>query len=122
MALYDLTDSTIPLPSQLVVDSSLLLALRPGDDHPYAVAARDFITRLRRRIAAYQMVVWLTLPVLQECYHVILANGLRRLWAAMDPLTRPPNWLVLYKRQPELLRAAFPELVEGMVHFPTEIG
>lgn len=30
----------------------------------------------------------------------------------MDPLDRPPNWLVMYKRRPELLRAAFPEMVE----------
>jgi len=33
MALHDLTDPTAPLPSQLVLDSSLLLALRTGDDN-----------------------------------------------------------------------------------------
>jgi len=47
--------------------------------------------------------------VLQECYHVILANGLRRIWGAMDPVTRPPNWLKAYKDQPDLLRACIPE-------------
>jgi predicted nucleic acid-binding protein len=30
----------------------------------------------------------------------------------MDPVARPPNWLVMYKRQPELLRVGFPELAE----------
>lgn len=112
MALYDFTDPAIPLPSQIVVDSSLLLAIRSGDDNPYRLAVRSFVGRLRERIAAYQMVVWLPMPVLQECYHVILANSLRRTWAAMDPLDRPPSWLVMYKRQPEWLRVAFPELVE----------
>lgn len=56
------------------------------------------------------MVAWLLMPVLQECYHVILTNSLRRAWAAMDPVARPPNWLVMYKRQPELLKVGFPEL------------
>ena len=120
MALYDLADPAVPLPPQLVVDSSLLLALRPGDDNPHALAAQRFIRRLRQQIAAYQMVAWLLMPVLQECYHVILANSLRRTlrpgsgqaWAAMDPVARPPNWLVMYKRQPELLRVGFPELAE----------
>ncbi|MBM4465777.1 MAG: hypothetical protein FJ014_09540 [Chloroflexi bacterium] len=107
MALYDLADPAVPLPPQLVVDSSLLLALRPGDDNPHAFAAQRFIRRLRQQIAAYQMVAWLLMPVLQECYHVILANSLRRTlrpgsgqaWAAMDTVARPPNWLVMYKRQ-----------------------
>lgn len=112
MALYDLANPAIPLPSQMVVDSSLLLAIRPGDDNPYRSVVRNFVGHLRERIAAYQMVVWLPMPVLHECYHIILANSLRRIWAAMDPLDRPPNWLVMYKHRPELLRAAFPEMVE----------
>lgn len=112
MALCDIADPALPLPPQLVVDSSLLLALRPGDDNPNALAAQRFIRRLRPQIAAYQTVAWLLMPVLQECYHVILANSLRRTWAAMDTAARPPNWLVMYKRQPELLRVGFPELAE----------
>lgn len=82
MALYDLADSTIPLPSQLVIDTSLLLALCPADDNPNAASARAFVHRIEERIAAYEMIAWLTLPVLQECYHIILANGLRRAWEA----------------------------------------
>jgi predicted nucleic acid-binding protein len=58
------------------------------------------------------MVAWLLMPVLQECYHVILTNSLRRAWAAMDPVSRPPNWLATYKCQPELLKVGFPELAE----------
>jgi len=110
MALYDLTDPTIRLPQQLVVDTSLLLALRPADDNPRAAAAQTFVRRLGERITNYEMVAWLLLPVLQECYHVILANGLRRIWGAMDPVTRPPNWLKAYKDQPDLLRACIPEM------------
>ncbi len=112
MAIYDLTDPSVPLPPQLVLDSSLLLALRPGDDNPHALAVQGFVRRLREQIAAYQMVVWLLLPVLQECYHIILANSLRRTWAAMDPAVRPANWLAMYKRQPELLKVGFPDLTE----------
>lgn len=110
MALHDLSDPTIALPSQLVVDTSLLLALRPGDDNPHAAAAQAFVRRLGERIAAYELVVWLPLPVLQECYHIILANGLRRTWERMDPASRPPNWLKAYKDQPALLETCLPDL------------
>jgi predicted nucleic acid-binding protein len=110
MALFDLSDPAVPLPAQLVVDTSLLLALRPTDDNPHAAAARAFVQRLSERIAAYELVSWLPLPVLQECSHVILANGLRRIWETMDPATRPPNWLKAYKDQPALLQDCLPDL------------
>jgi predicted nucleic acid-binding protein len=112
MALYDLADPALTLPPQLVLDSSLLLALRPGDDNPNALTVQGFVRRLRQQIAAYQMVAWLPRPVLQECYHVILANSLRRAWAAIDPVARPPNWLVMYKREPKLLEVGFVALAE----------
>jgi predicted nucleic acid-binding protein len=110
MALYDLTDPHLVLPSQLVVDTSLLLALRPADDNPHTVAARAFIRRISQQIAACTMVAWLPLPVLQECYHVILTNGLRRIWKTMERAIRPPTWLKAYKDQPDLLQVCFPEL------------
>jgi len=93
------------------VDTSLLLALRPGDDNPHAAAARTFIQRLGEQIAAYTLVAWLPMPVLQECYHVILANGLRRIWEAMEPSSRPPNWVKVYKDRPVLLEACLPDLI-----------
>ena len=111
MALYDLADPTIRLPQQLVVDTSLLLALRPTDDNPHTAAAQAFVRRMGERVTNYEMVAWLPLPVLQECYHVILANGLRRIWEAMDSTTRPPNWLKAYKNQPDLLQTCAPELI-----------
>jgi predicted nucleic acid-binding protein len=110
MALYDLSDPAVPLPPQLVVDTSLLLSLRPGDDNPHAAAARTFIRRMGERIAAYELAAWLPVPVLQECYHVIMANGLRRTWETLDPTTRPPNWLKAYKDYPDLLKPCLPEL------------
>ena len=103
MALYDLADPATPLPQQLIIDSSLLLALRPDDDNPHAMAAQAFARRLRPCIAALEMVAWVPLPVLQECYHVILTRHLRRVWESLDPADRLPNWLALYKRQPERL-------------------
>ncbi|MDI6770567.1 MAG: hypothetical protein QMD04_12955 [Anaerolineales bacterium] len=112
MALCDLADPALPLPPQLVLDSSLLLALRPGDDNPHVCAVQEFFRRLRQQIADYQTMAWLLMPVLQKCYHIILTNSLRRAWAAMDPVLRPPNWLVMYKREPELLKAGFSELLE----------
>jgi len=111
MALHDLSDPSIPLPAQLVVDTSLLLALRPGDDNPNAAAARAFIRRVGEQIIACELVAWLPLPVLQECYHVILANGLRRIWEALDAANRPANWLKAYKDRPHLLEACLPELI-----------
>lgn len=111
MALYDLTDPHLVLPSQLVVDTSLLLALRPTDDNPHAMAARAFVRRMSEQIAACATVAWLPLPVLQECYHVILANGLRRIWETMERAMRPPTWLKAYKDQPNLLQVCFPELI-----------
>ncbi len=66
MALYNLADPATSLPGQLVLDSSLLLALRKGDDNPKAQAAHDFIRRLGQRIADRRTVAWLLLPVLQE--------------------------------------------------------
>jgi predicted nucleic acid-binding protein len=110
MAVYDLADPTMRLPQQLVVDTSLLLALRPMDDNPHAAAAQAFVRRMGEWIANYEMVAWLPLPVLQECYHVIMANSLRRIWEAMDTTTRPPNWVKVYKDQPDLLQACTSEL------------
>jgi len=112
MALCDLADPALPLPPQLVLDSSLLLTLRPGDDNPDVVVARTFIRRLRPQIASLQTVAWVPMPVFQECCHVILTNRLRRAWEALAPAARPPNWLAMYKRQPELLQVGFPELAE----------
>ena len=110
MALYDLADLTASPPSQLVLDSSLLLALRKEDDNPRAVVAHRFMEWLGRQIAEEQTVAWLLISVLQECYHVILSRSLRRSWEAMPPATRPPNWLAAYKQQPELLAAGFGDL------------
>ncbi len=50
------------------------------------------------------------LPVLQECYHIILTGSLRRAWQTLDPATRPANWLALYKRDPNTLDQGLPEL------------
>lgn len=111
MALYDLADPAVTLPQQLVIDSSLLLALRPGDDNSSAAVARAFVRRLRAHIAAFEVVAWVPLPVLQECYHIILTHHLRRAWESVDPAVRLPNWLALYKRQPELLRGGLADIV-----------
>jgi len=110
MALRDLADPTITLPPQLVFDTSFLLALRPGDDNPYTETAQAFARRLRPSIAALQSVAWIVLPVLQECYHIILTGSLRRAWQALDPTTRPANWLALYKHAPDVLGQGLPEL------------
>ena len=110
MALYDLADPTTPVPGQLVLDSSLLLALRKGDDNPKAEAAHGFIQRLGQQIADRKTVAWLLIPVLQECYHVILSRSLRRSWAGIAPAVRPANWLAAYKHRPELLAAGFADL------------
>lgn len=110
MALHDLANPTTSLPAQLVFDTSFLLALRPGDDNPYAEAAQGFARRLRTAIASLELVAWLVLPVLQECYHIILASSLRRVWQTLDPATRPANWLALYKQEPVVLDRGLPAL------------
>ena len=110
MALRDLADPTTPLPSQLVLDSSLLLALRKGDDNPQAGVVHRFIKLLGERIADRQTVAWLLMPVLQECYHVVLGRSLRRSWATTPAENRLPNWLAAYKHHPELLAAGFADL------------
>lgn len=112
MALYDLADPKISLPRQLVLDSSLLLALRKGDDNPQAIAAHDFIRRLGEEIAARRTIAWLLIPVLQECYHVVLSWSLRRAWERLAPTTRPANWLAAYKHRPELLATGFADLAD----------
>lgn len=109
MALYDFAVLQT-IPSQLVLDSSLLLALRSRDDNPQAEATRRFVGRLGQQILAQQTVAWLLPSVLQECYHVILSRGLRRAWETMPAATRPANWLAVYKHRPELLAVGFPEL------------
>ena len=65
---------------------------------------------MSEQIADYSLVAWLPLPVLQECYHIILANGLRHAWQMMNPAARPLNWLKAYKDHPDLLEACLPEL------------
>ena len=110
MALFDLADPRLPLPTQLVLDSSILLALRPGDDNPQARSVRQFMRRVMQSIADYQMVGWLLTPVLQECYHIILSRSLRRAWEAMPPQDRPPNWLAAYKQHPSLLALGLAEI------------
>ena len=74
---------------QLVFDTSFLLALRPDDDKPHAVATQAFARRLRPCIAALESVAWLVMPVIQECYHIILTGVMRRAWQNQDPTTRP---------------------------------
>lgn len=112
MPILDLAKEAVPLPMQLVLDTSLLLACREGDDNPFSQAAQKFIRRLGERIAEYQMVVWLLCPVLQECYHIILSQSLRRSWAALPSNKRPPNWLAAYKHQPDLLTAGFADMAD----------
>lgn len=111
MALVDLASSG-PVPTQLVIDSSLLLALRPGDDNPRAMVAHRFIGSLGQQVLARQAVAWLLPSVLQECYHVILSRAIRRAWEVLPPATRPANWLAAYKRQPELLSTGFADLTD----------
>ena len=110
MALFDLADPATPLPSQLVLDTSLLLACRGGDDNPHATAAKEFVGRLSRHIIGYQMIAWLLIPVLQESYHIILSHSLRRSWERLSPESRRPNWLAAYKYQPDLLAAGFADM------------
>lgn len=115
MPILDLAKEAVPLPMQLVLDTSLLLACREGDDNPFSQAAQKFIRRLGERIAEYQMVVWLLCPVLQECYQIILSQSLRRSWAALPSDKRPPNWLAAYKHQPDLLAAGFADMTDDML-------
>ncbi len=110
MAVHDFADPRVALPSQLVLDSSLLLALRKGDDNPHAAAAYQFIERLGLEIAGRKTIAWLLMSVLQECYHIILSWSLRRAWATMPAATRPPNWLAMYKQQPGVLANGFADL------------
>ena len=110
MALHDLANSETILPSQIVLDTSFLLALRPLDDNPHAAAAQSFARRLRPCVQALELAVWLVMPVLQECYHIILTGKLRRVWQAMEPQARPANWLALYKQMPETLQKGFVEM------------
>ena len=74
--------------------------------------ARAFVRRMAGRIADLELVAWLPLPVLQECYHVILGAGMRRAWQTMDIRRRPANWLAAYKARPDLIKTAFGEMAE----------
>jgi predicted nucleic acid-binding protein len=112
MPILDLANESVPLPVELVLDTSILLACREGDDNPFSQTAQKFIRRLGERIAEYQMVAWLLCPVLQECYHIILSQSLRRSWIALPPDKRPPNWLAAYKHQPDLLAAGFADMAD----------
>ena len=78
MALHDLADIRL-IPSQMVLDSSLLLALRKGDDNPRAAVAHRFVGWLGQQVINQQIAAWLLPSVLQECYHVIL-NRKTRIW------------------------------------------
>ena len=110
LTLHDFSDLSTPLPAQLVFDTSFLLALRPDDDNPHAAVTQAFARRLRPRIAALESVAWLVLPVIQECYHIILTGVMRRAWQNQDPATRPANWLALYKRDPAIIKLGLPAL------------
>ena len=110
MALFDLAKPDAPLPTQIVFDSSFLLALRPADDNPQAALVQTFARRLRPYIAAIELAAWLVIPVLQECYHVILTGSLRQAWQVLDATARPANWLALYKRIPAILKTGLAEI------------
>lgn len=125
MALYNLADPETPLPPQLAFDTSFLLALRPFDDNPHTETAQSFARRLRPSIKAIELAAWLVIPVLQECYHIILTSNLRRLWQSMDSATRPANWLALYKQTPDSLRNGFAEIEQFdtlMATFPITLA
>ena len=110
MTLYDLADSNLSLPAQLIADCSLLLALRPEDDNPNSQAAYRFIESVGREADRFNTVLWLPTPVLQECYHIILSRCLRRVCANLPHESRPPDWLAAYKQQPHLLAEGFADL------------
>lgn len=112
MSILDLGNEEVPLPAHIVLDTSLLLACREGDDNPCSKAAKKFIQRLGQQIGEYHMVAWLLCPVLQECYHIILSQSLRLSWAALPSDERPPNWLAAYKHQPDLLTAGFADMAD----------
>lgn len=111
MALHDLANIKVA-PNQVVLDSSLLLALRKGDDNPRAAIAHRFVGWLGQQVINRQAAAWLLPSVLQECYHVILSRAIRRAWEALPSATRPANWLVAYKHKPELLATGFADLTD----------
>lgn len=110
MPLHNLADPDLSLPSQLVFDTSFLLALRPVGDNPHTALAQAFARRLRPHIAAIKLAAWLVMPVLQECYHIILASSLRRAWQELAGAARPPNWLALYKQNPMTIGLGFADI------------
>jgi predicted nucleic acid-binding protein len=110
MPLHNLANPDLPLPSQLVFDTSFLLALRPVDDNPHTTLVQAFARRLRPQIAAIKLAAWLVMPVLQECYHIILTSNLRRAWQELPVAARPTNWLALYKQNPKALGFGFADI------------
>ena len=90
MALVDLANRG-PAPTQLAIDSSLLLALRPSDDNPRAMIAHRFIGWLGQQVIDQQTAAWLLSSVLQES---TLDGDWRRV-AEFDIYTTPVAPLTL---------------------------
>ena len=105
--LRDIGNPNVPLPEFLVVDTSLLLQLRPGSrPSRLQLAATDFLKRLAGEAVKGNILILVPLLVLEECYFKIIQWRYEAVSGAGFH-----NWHDLgYKQNPGLLRTIFPDL------------
>lgn len=105
--LVDFTDLAIPLPSFLLIDTSVLLnALRPDVGAPiYHDDAKEFLKRLEGEAIAGRTIPLITLPVLEECVFKILQSKFAA--EAKNRGLPPGQWHQVYKHNPELIESQF---------------
>jgi len=116
-ALVDFRDPTIPLPSFLLVDTSVWLqALRPHvvQQTPYHQDAKNFVKRLEQEAIAGTVVPLVTVAVLEECIFKILASNFATV--AISRGLHPRQWPEVYKDSPDLIESQFYSQVEQFYH------
>jgi len=102
MPVVNLADSSAPLPDYLIIDTSLLLVLRPGSRHPHQADAIAFLQRVARECLAGNMVCLAPTLVLEECYFKIIQ-------AYIEGLTRT-IWHQYYKLNPQVIQQCLPAI------------
>jgi predicted nucleic acid-binding protein len=104
--LYDIGDPNIPFPDFLILDASIILALRSASNHPHGVIVRKFLNRVQTAVRDGQTLAYLPYLALEECYFKICKDYLR------EQAGRGTHWVQYYKQNPQEISTVHPKLVE----------
>jgi predicted nucleic acid-binding protein len=104
----DLRDSNVPPPGFLLIDASVLLAIRSLPGHApssRSQAATQFLTRIQQAYQNGDAIPLVCALTLEECYFKIIRSKFEN-----DPNLGSGNWHQLYKDNSQQIQNYFPDV------------